>query len=330
MALMLLGVMAFGCGADDSSPATSSVSRPSEPSSVSEPTEPVVALDIGLFVLPETDDLALLDSQAALSERPNDGPTFSTFAFAGSPDDNDDGPRVGFGIADATGVPVDDVTSEGDEIAIASRSFHRTSEGENQRTYVGPTPEGTTVAMATLNVDEAAAVRLLTDAEMTVDGGVVFGDRAVPDGWVDIGTSTTQLQFIAGATGSSTPIGGTRDLYGDPASAVTPSWDDINSGFGVTLSTWPVTGTDPESEARYNLAGEADIEIRRADGSITIGFASPSDSEFIEFVVWQDGTSWLALSRPAGNQVNALADLAATVRQADRAEIEQLTLLREE
>lgn len=184
--------------------------------------------------------------------------------------------------------------------------------------------------MSTLNIDEAVAVRLLAAAETSGDGGVVFDGRVVPDGWVDTGTSTTLLQFLAGATGSSTPAGGSRDLYGDPASAATPSWDDINTGFGMTLSTWPVTGTDPESEARYNLDDEVEIEIQRADGAITTGFASPADSEFFEFVVWQDGISWVALSRPVGDGGTALANLATRIREANPIEVEQLTSLRAE
>lgn len=191
-------------------------------------------------------------------------------------------------------------------------------------------PGDITLSMATLNVDEATAVLVLTAAEASGANGVVFDGRVVPDGWVDTGTSTTLLQFYAGATGSSTPPGGTRDLYGDPARAATPSWDDINQGFGRTLSTWPVSGTDPESEARYNLDGEVEIEVQRGDGSFTTGFASPTTSEFIEFVVWQDGASWLALSRPVGQGDDALVDLVAAVREANPIEIEQLTSLREE
>ena len=98
----------------------------------------------------------------------------------------------------------------------------------------------------------------------------------------------------------------------------------------MTLSTWPVSGTDPESEARYNLDGEVEIEVERGDGSITTGFASPADSEFLEFVVWQDGVSWLALSRPVGDWSYALADLARTVREANTDEVEQLTTLQAE
>jgi hypothetical protein len=118
----------------------------------------------------------------------------------------------------------------------------------------------------------------------------MFDEIPVPVGWVDTGTSTTLLQFLAGATGSTTPIGGTRTLYGDATKAENPSWDDIKNGFGVTLATWPVSGTDPDAEARYNLDGEVDVQIRLADGSSTIGFASGPDSEFVEFVVWQDGS----------------------------------------
>ena len=251
-------------------------------------------------------------------------------ALAGSPDDDAEGDRVSFGITDAAGLPTDDVTSEGAEIAVGGRTFHWLAEGENQRIYVGPSAEGATLAMATLNVDEATAVGVLREAETTVAGGVSFGGRVVPDGWVDIGTSTTLLQFVAGASGSSTPIDGTRDLYGDPARAATPSWDDVNGGFGVTLSTWPVSGTDPEAEARYNLDGELEIEIQRADGSTTTGFASPADSDFTESVVWQDGTFWLALSRPTGESSDSLADLAVAVREADASEVEQLMSLRQE
>lgn len=98
--------------------------------------------------------------------------------------------------------------------------------------------------MSTLNVDEADAVLLLTAAETSGDTGLIFDGQAVPDGWVDTGTSTSLLPFVAG---SSTPIDGTRDLYGNPARAATPSWDDINAGFGVMLSTWPVSGNDPDS-----------------------------------------------------------------------------------
>lgn len=325
VAMGLAGVWTLGCNTKEGGSATDSVVPPA----VSSPTETASA-DDRVFVLPETDDHALIDSQAAPSRGASGGASFATFALAGSPDDDADGERVSFGIADATGFPTDDVTSAGTEVAVDGRVFHWVGEGENQRVYVGPSPEGITLSMATLNVDEATAVLVLTTAEASGAGGVEFDGRVVPDGWLDTGSSTTLLQFYAGATGSSTPPGGTRDLYGDPARASTPSWDDINQGFGTTLSNWPVAGTDPESEARFNLDGEVEVEIQRGDGSFTTGFVSPTDSEFIEFVVWQDGASWLALSRPVGQRVDALADLVAAVREANPTEIERLTSLREE
>lgn len=322
----LIGVATFGCGSDDSTAATESVALPPG----SSPIEPSSEAEVRVFVLDATDELALVDSQTGSLERPNGGPVFATFALTGSPDDDAEGERVSFGITDAIGLPTDDVTSAGAEIAVDGRTFHWLAEGENQRIYVGPGAAGATLAMATLNVDEATAVDVLRGAEATGAGRVSFGGGVVPDGWVDTGTSTTLQQFVAGATGSSTPIAGTRDLYGDPENAAAPSWDDINSGFGVTLSTWPVSGTDPEAEARYNLDGELTIEIHRADGSTMTGFASPADSEFTEFVVWQDGTFWLALSRPTGEPGDALADLASAVREANASEIEQLMALRQE
>lgn len=326
VALALFGGVTLGCGTDDAVPESDS----GAPASASQPTEAVFEQDDRVFVLPATEQLALLDSQAATSEPPNDGPVLATFALDGSPDDEADGPRVVFGLADATGFPTDDVTSVGRKVAVGDRIFRWVSEGEHQRTYVGSSPKGATLALATLNVDEAAAVLLLADAEASGDGGVVFAGQVVPDGWVDTGSSTALQQFLAAATGSSTPIDGTRDLYGDPAAVSTPSWDDIAGGFGVTLSTWPVSGTDPESEARYHLEAEVEIEVRRGDGTSTTGFASPIDSEFFEYVVWQNAASWLALSRPVGDWREVLVDLVTTVREANPDEVEQLLSLRRE
>ena len=157
-----------------------------------------------VFVLPETNDLVLLDSQAESSELPIGGTIFETFALAGSPHDDADGKRISFGITDATDPRSDDVTSAGTEITVDGRSFHWVSEGEDQRAYVGPSLDGTPLFMATLNVDEASAVAVLTAAEASGDGGVVFDGHDAASGWVDTGTSTTLLQFVAGATGSST------------------------------------------------------------------------------------------------------------------------------
>ena len=103
------------------------------------------------------------------------------------------------------------------------------------------------------------------------------------------------MQFVAGATGSSAPVSGMRSLYGDPAAVEDPSWDDIIAVDGVTLSTWPATSRDPANEARYSLDSEIEVEVQRADGSFTTGFASAPNNEFIEYVVWQDGETWLAL-----------------------------------
>src|SRR5680860_1135564 len=51
--------------------------------------------------------------------------------------------------------------------------------------------------------------------------------------------------------------------------------------------------------------------------SNTTGFASQTDSNSSEFVEWQDATAWLARSGPVGDRSDALADLAATVREAN-------------
>ena len=280
------------------------------------------------YVLAQTDVLTLLDAQVAAGEAPAFA-SWATFAREGSPDNDVDGPRVQFEVFDASGLPTGDVVSTGTKLDVAGRTFVWSSDGDNQRTYVGPTPLGQTIAMLTLNVDEATAVDLLRGAEVA-SGLVVFDALPIPDGWVDTGTATAVSSFLAGVTGSSTPIGGTRSLYGDPTGVDNPTWDNIKDGFGVTLSTWPVTSADPTNEARYSVDGEVDVEVRRADGSTTTGFASPADSEFFQFVAWQDGSSWLALARPMSTNpdgISGLVDLAATVRPATPADDAQFELL---
>ncbi len=256
--------------------------------------------------------MSLIDVQVAEASEPEILAGW-TFSPQESPDD-DGQPREGIGVFDASAPRFDDVRARATEIDVAGRTFWRLSEAENQRIYVGPTVSGATIGVMTLNVDEAVAVALLGTAEWS-DGEVSFSGEQVPVGWVATGTTRSVLQFFAGATGSSTPDGGTRSLYADPAAAI-PSWENLGGGSSVVFSAWPVQGHDPPSEARHSMDGEIDVEVRRADGTTTIGFASPADSEFFEFVVWQDGASWLALSRQETGDRTELIDLAATVRPA--------------
>lgn len=277
------------------------------------------------FVMAESDSMSLLDVEIG---GPKDAAlvTGSAFSREGSADDDGAGPREGFLIVEATAAPVDELRSRGDEIDVAGRTFWWISEGENQRAYAGSTPAGATFWLATLNVDEATAVELLASAEWSNDE-VTFEGQRRPDGWVHTGNAITIGQFLAGATGSSAPVDGSRALYGDPTGVDNPTFDNIDELFGVTLATWPVTSDDPTNQARYSLDGEVEVEVRRADGSTTTGFSSPPDSEFFEFVVWQDGSSWLALSRPPSGDVTALIELAATVRGASPDEVAQLDAL---
>ena len=75
------------------------------------------------------------------------------------------------------------------------------------------------------------------------------------------------------------------------------------------------------------MNGEIEVEVQRADGTTTTGFASSPDSEFVEFVVWHDGATWLALSRAVTGNLTTLIDLAATVRPARNDEIARLDVL---
>jgi hypothetical protein len=330
-ALMLL-VLAPACGGGSSpntpdasavAPVTTADAAPDlAPTTLASTQAPTLVSD--RFVLPESDTFALLDAEAA-----GPGPAFvsqGSFALAGSADDDLDGPRVMLEVFNGASVPTDDLIAEGTTVDVAGRPFLWSSDGENQRIYVGPTASGQTIVMITLNVEESAAVDLLRVAELT-DGDVVFDGQPIPDGWVDTGTSTAVPSFLAGATGTSAPLGGTRSLYGDPNVVESPTWDNVEVGFGLTLATWPVRSADPNSEARYSLDGEVEVEVRRADGSTTVGFASAADTEFFEFVVWQENASWLALSRPKSAGPEELIKLAATVRVATPEEQTRLELL---
>jgi len=226
-------------------------------------------------------------------------------------------------LFDPNGQPMDDDRFARTDIDVDGRPFWWISDAENTRIYVGPTESGQPIGMITLSVDEPVAVDLLSSATWREDQPV-FDGEFVPDGWVDTGTTLSLLQFVAGASGSSAPISGTRSLYGDPAAVEDPSWDDIIAVDGVTLSTWPATSRDPANEARYSLDSEIEVEVQRADGSLITGFASRPNSEFIEYVVWQDGETWLALSRAITADISDLIEVAGTVRIADADETTQL------
>lgn len=307
--LALIMAVAGGCSSGDDS--ASVASKP-----VSTVTSIVEA--VSRFVIPESGSMSLIDVQVAgASDR--EVLAGRTFSPKESPDDDDDEePRAGIVVFDPSARRFDDLRAGATEIDVAGRTFSSSSDGENQRIYVGPTASGATIGVITLNVDVAEAVALLRTAELS-DGEVLFSGERVPVGWVATGTVRSVRQFLAGATGSSTPDGGTRSLYADPADAI-PSWENRVGGTSVVLSTWPVQVHDPLSEARYSMDGEIDVEVRRADGTTTKGFASGQDSEFFEFVVWQDGASWLALSRPRAGALKELIDLAAKVQPASLSE----------
>ncbi|MCP4961706.1 MAG: hypothetical protein GY925_20870 [Actinomycetia bacterium] len=312
-------LLAVGCGrADD----------PQVADGVDVSAAPETAMPDGRrFVLPETESLTLIDAQVAEPQDNTQGHIVKRFAQAGSPHDDGEGERVSIAVWDATGIPTDDVVANGVEVKVDNRSFLWVPESEDQRMYLGPTPLGSMIVMATLNLDEATAVHLLAAAELS-GTDVLFDGQPTPDGWIDTGTFTTLTQFFAGATGSSSPPEGNRALYAEKGASVPArTWDDPDGGIGLTLASWPVTGTDPDNEARYNLDGEVEVEVLRDDGSTTIGFSSPADSEFFEFVVWQDGAVWLALSRPASGSAAGLIDLAATIREANADEVEHLDSL---
>ena len=276
--------------------------------------------EVAWFVLPGN-SRSLLDSEVGA---PPAG-LLNGFAFApvGSPDDDVDGARVSAVLFDPNDQPMDDDRFTRTDIDVDGRPFWWISDAENTRIYVGPTESGQPIGMITLNVDEQVAVDLLSSATWREDQPV-FDGEFVPEGWVDIGTTLSVMQFVAGATGSSAPTSGTRSLYGDPAAVEDPSWDDIIAVDGVTLSTWPAASRDPANEARYSLDSEIEVEVQRADGSFTTGFASAPNSEFIEYVVWQDGETWLALSRAITADISDLIELARTVRIADVDETIQL------
>jgi len=276
--------------------------------------------EVAWFVL-SGDSRSLLDSEVGAP--PEGLLNGSAFAPVGSPDDDVDGARVGVVLFDPDGQPMDDDRFTRTDIDVDGRQFWWISDAENTRIYVGPTESGQPIGMITLNVDEPVAVDLLSSA-MWREDRAAFDGEFVADGWVDIGTTLSVMQFLAGATGSSAPISGTRSLYGDPSAVEDPSWDDIVAVDGVTLSTWPATSRDPANEARYSLDSEVEVEVQRADGSFTTGFVSAPNSEFIEYVVWQDGAIWLALSRSITADFSDLIELASTVRIADPDETTQL------
>ncbi len=299
------------------------------------PTTTSIVQAVSRFVIPESASTSLIDVQIAEASEPGILAGW-TFSPKESPDDDGE-PREGIVVFDASAPRFDDLRARATEIDVAGRTFWRSSEGENQRVYVGPTASGATIGVITSNVEEAVVVALLGTAEWS-DGQVSFSGEQVPVGWVATGNIRSVLQFLAGATGSSTPDGGTRSLYANPAAPI-PSWENVGGGSigvfstvpvqghdgssNVVFSAWPVQGRDALSEAHHSMDGEIEVEIRRADGTSTIGFASPADSEFFEFVVWQDGASWLALSR----QLTGHIDLAATVRPASEEERVRLDAL---
>lgn len=277
------------------------------------------------FVLSESASMSLIDAQVA---GPPDPALLSGWAFSadGSPDDDDEQPQESILVFDAGGSAFEDLQARGTRIDVADRPFWWLSEGEGQRIYAGLTAAGATVGMFTLNVDEGRAVDLLGSAEWS-DGAVSFDRATVPAGWVDTGTAGSVGRFFAGATGSSTPADGTRSLYGDPAASAVANWENRGAVPSVVLATWPVQARDPLPEARYSMDGEIEVEVRRADGTSTTGFASPPDSEFFEFVVWHDGKTWLALSRAVTGDLTTLIDLTATVQPASTDDIAQLDAL---
>jgi len=239
--------------------------------------------EVAWFVLPGS-SMSLLDSEVGAP--PAGLLNGSAFSPVGSPDDDADGARVSAVLFDPNGQPMDDDRFTRTDIDVDGRPFWWISDAENTRIHVGPTDRGPPIAMITLNVDEPVAVDLLSSATWREDQAA-FDGEFVPNGWVDTGTTLNVMQFLAGATGSSAPISGTRSLYGDPAAVEDPSWDDIVAVDGVTLSTWPATSQDPANEAHYNLDNEieVEVEVQRAVDSFTTGFASAPNSEFIEYVV---------------------------------------------
>lgn len=313
--LGLSAVGMVGCGSASNS--TSVVSSPVS-------TAVVTVGAVSRFVLPGSASMSLLDAQVAGAPDPE---LLAGFALSaeGSPDD-DEQPQEGMLLLDASGAPFEEMRARGAEIDVAGRTFWWLSEGENQRIYAGPTTAGATIGMITLNVDEGTALQLLATAEWS-NGEVFFDGERVPAGWVETGSARSVGQFLAGATGSSTPTDGTRSLYGDPVATPTPTLENFTYGSSVVLATWPVQGQDPVSEARYSLDDEIEVEVRRHDGTTTTGFATPPDSEFVEFVVWHDGATWLALSRAVTGDLTMLIDLAATVRPASVDEIARLDAL---
>lgn len=160
-------------------------------------------------MLPEWRSLSLIDAQVAGAPDPA---LLAGWAFAvqGSPDD-DEQPREGVLLFEASGVPFKELRAQGTVIDVAGRTFRWLSEGENQRIYAGPSATGATIGMITLNVDEGTAVELLSTAEWS-DGAVSFDGTRVPTGWVETGSARSVGQFVAGGTGSSTPTDGARLL----------------------------------------------------------------------------------------------------------------------
>jgi hypothetical protein len=316
---MPLGLGLVVIGIDGCAGGTDSTSVASPPV----PTGHITVEAAPRYVLAESPSMSLLDAQVA---GPADPDLLAGWAFAaqGSPDDDEE-PRPGLLFFDAAGAMFEAVQAQGTEIDAGGRTFWWLTEAENQRIYAGPTATGATIGMITLNVEEQASTDLLATAEWS-DGQVSFYGERVPPGWIETGSAQSVGRFLAGATGTSTPPDGTRSLYGDPAETPAPNLGDFTN-TSVVLATWPIQGQDPVSEARYSLDDEVEVEVRRADGTTTTGFASPPESEFFEFVVWQDGASWLALSRPTTGDVTALIDLAAAVRPASKDEIARLDVL---
>ncbi|MEM1333790.1 MAG: hypothetical protein AAGG08_10055 [Actinomycetota bacterium] len=312
-----LFAVAIGCGDMTSDGVDSSLTTESSLA----PTGGIPAS--GWFVLPSTPVIAAVERGTVSDPGPV---VLSIFHKEGSPDDDGEAVRAGFAIGDATGVPAEEFETDGNVVVVDGREFRWTEEGEGQRAYVGPTHNGGTVVLATLNLTEDDIEAMLSQATVS-DGGVSFDGQPVPSGFLDGGTSTSQLNFFRGATGGMAPTGGFRARFGAPHPTSESPWEHVPGDGAVTLSAWPVASSDPLNAARYNLDGERETTITLSDGTVATAFTSQPGDEFIEYVVWPQGSTWLSLARASTGQLDELVEQAGTVRSATPDEAEALDAL---
>lgn len=322
------GLMLAACGADattlggpaDTS-AQSSTAMPVTSPRIIAPTitgvdGPTAPLAVALVVL-DAPGIAVLGAASTASEvvgTENAGRWASSRSFApvASPHDDVDGPRVGIVVLAIAADEVAPVDTRSVQVDVDGRSMSVTDD-ENSLVVEASTPDGVRFGLAGLNVAEADLLALAADVIWTGER-FSFTEGDVPAGWIDIGNTLSSMSFFPAASGSSTPVGGARLTYGDAELDTTR----------VTLTTWPIRGPDPVAEARYALDGEVELPID-VGGIGTTAFTGGGGG-FFNFVIWNDGIQWMALSSPTRG-IDELVSLVPSVRPATEQESAEILAL---